>query len=158
MAVRWATRPDQQTIVGTLADLADRIEAAGMKPPATVVIGEVVRLREKLNWFERLPLFGTRIAITRAATQAAELRGRLESLGAEGGGCAGDFYPATADTGPLDAAIARLAEYDWLILRAPMGCGVLWSGWMDRDSICGRCGRGFLCDFRQRGRRWRICI
>src|SRR6185312_10369353 len=47
MAVRWATRPDQQTVVGTLGDLAGRIEAAGMKPPATIVIGEVVALRER---------------------------------------------------------------------------------------------------------------
>ena len=65
MAVRWATRPDQQTIAGTLGDLAARIEAAGMKPPATIVIGEVVALRERFNWFEKLPLFGQRIVVTR---------------------------------------------------------------------------------------------
>src|ERR1022692_1367278 len=57
MAVRWATRPDQETIVGTLEDLAQRLSDAAMKPPATIVIGEVVALREKFNWYERLPLF-----------------------------------------------------------------------------------------------------
>jgi len=121
MAVRWATRPDQETIVGTLADLADRVERAGMKPPATVIIGEVVRLREKLNWFERLPLFGTRIANTRAGAQAAELRGRLESLGAEVVDVPVISIQPAVDAGPLDTAIAGLAEYDWLIFTSANG-------------------------------------
>jgi len=121
MAVRWATRPDQQCIVGTLADLAGRIENAGMKPPATIVIGEVVRLREKLNWFERLPLFGTRIVVTRAQSQAGEMRGRLESLGAEVMELPVISIEPPADPAPLDAAIARLAEYDWLIFTSANG-------------------------------------
>src|SRR5437868_4459369 len=66
IAVRWATRPDQQTVVGTLESLPRLIEQHGVKPPATIIVGEVVRLREKLNWFESLPLFGRRIIITRA--------------------------------------------------------------------------------------------
>src|SRR5580692_5412675 len=70
MAVRWATRPDQETLVGTLTTLPALIEQRQMKPPATIIVGEVVRLREKLNWFERLPLFGQRIVITRAKAQA----------------------------------------------------------------------------------------
>src|SRR5262249_13608501 len=61
MAVRWATRADQDTLVGTLATLPELIAQRGMKPPATIIVGEVVRLREKLDWFERLPLFGKRI-------------------------------------------------------------------------------------------------
>ena len=82
MAVRWATRPDQQTIVGTLASLPSML--AGMKPPATIVVGEVVRLRDKLDWFERLPLFGKRIVVTRAREQADALGSRLAALGANG--------------------------------------------------------------------------
>lgn len=121
LAVRWATRPDQQTITGTLADLADRVERAGMKPPATVVIGEVVRLREKLNWFERLPLFGTRIAITRAASQAPELRARLEALGADVVDVPVISLQPPADAAPLDDALARLSEYDWLIFTSANG-------------------------------------
>jgi uroporphyrinogen III methyltransferase/synthase len=66
VAVRWGTRPDQETVAGTLATIADRIEAARLKPPATVIIGEVVALREKLDWFEKLPLFGRKIVVTRA--------------------------------------------------------------------------------------------
>src|ERR1700689_5350270 len=83
MAVRWATRPDQQTIVGTLATLAGLIEHAKMKPPATIVIGEVVALRERFNWYEKLPLFGKKIVITRDRRQAMELAEPLEALGAE---------------------------------------------------------------------------
>src|SRR5438067_968776 len=83
MAVRWATRPDQQTIVGTLADLPATLTAAGFRPPATIVIGEVVALRDRFNWFERLPLFGQRIAITRDRRQGAMLAEPLEELGAE---------------------------------------------------------------------------
>ena len=72
MAVRWATRPDQQTIAGTLASLPCSC-SAGMKPPATIIVGEVVRLRDKLDWFERLPLFGKRIVVTRAREQSDAL-------------------------------------------------------------------------------------
>src|SRR5438067_1731952 len=66
MAVRWATRADQETLVGTLATLPQLIAGRALRPPATIIVGEVVRLREKLDWFERLPLFGTRIVVTRA--------------------------------------------------------------------------------------------
>jgi len=66
MAVRWARGPDQETLTGTLATLPAQIEQHGLKPPATIIVGEVVRLREKLDWFERLPLFGKRIVVTRA--------------------------------------------------------------------------------------------
>ena len=77
MAVRWATRPDQETLVGTLATLPGLIESRRMKPPATIVVGEVVRLREKLDWFERLPLFGRRIVVTRAAAKPTHCRQNL---------------------------------------------------------------------------------
>src|SRR6266581_4367263 len=82
MAVRWATRPDQEILAGTLATLPPLIEARKMKPPATIIVGEVVRLREKLDWFERLPLFGKRIIVTRAQEQAGGLVARLRSIGA----------------------------------------------------------------------------
>src|SRR3954470_7959693 len=61
IAVRWATRPSQETLTGTLATLPGLLVERGMKPPATIIVGEVVRLREKLSWYERLPLFGKRI-------------------------------------------------------------------------------------------------
>ncbi len=121
MAVRWATRPDQETITGTLATLPGLIAERGMKPPATVIIGEVVRLGEKLNWFERLPLFGQRIVVTRAREQAGELSARLREFGADviEFPCI-EIQPA-ANYSALDAAIAHLGCYDWLIFTSANG-------------------------------------
>jgi len=121
MAVRWATRPDQETLVGTLATLPGLIAARGIRPPATIVVGEVVRLRETLNWYERLPLFGQRVAVTRAAGQADSLAARLSALGAEAIEMPTiEIRPAPAG-GPLDRAIADLASYDWLIFTSANG-------------------------------------
>ncbi|MBZ5604401.1 MAG: uroporphyrinogen-III C-methyltransferase [Acidobacteriia bacterium] len=119
MAVRWATRPDQQTIVGTLEDLAEKLSA--MKPPATIVIGEVVALRERFNWYERLPLFGKRIIVTRDRRQAAELADPLEALGAEVLLVPVIEIREPADAHPLDFAIGCLDTYDWLIFTSANG-------------------------------------
>jgi uroporphyrinogen III methyltransferase/synthase len=121
MAVRWATRPDQETIVGTLENLPQRIAEAAMKPPATIVIGEVVALREKFNWYERLPLFGQRIVVTRDRRQAAELVEPLESLGAEAILLPVIEIREAQDPRPMDDAIACLDSYDWLIFTSANG-------------------------------------
>jgi uroporphyrinogen III methyltransferase/synthase len=119
MAVRWATRPDQQTIVGTLATLPGML--GGMKPPATIIVGEVVRLRDKLDWFERLPLFGKRIVATRAREQADALASRLSALGAGVVELPTIEIRPPADCAPLDRAIAQLDTYDWLIFTSANG-------------------------------------
>ncbi len=121
MVVRWATRPDQETIAGTLETLPGLIAERGLRPPATIVIGEVVSLRERFNWFERLPLFGQRIVVTRDRRQAADLAGPLEELGAEV-----QFAPVIeirppADAGPLERALERLEDYDWVIFTSVNG-------------------------------------
>ena len=121
IAVRWGTRPDQETVTGTLADLADKIEIAKMKPPATVIIGEVVGLHGKLNWYERLPLFGQKIVVTRAPGQAAEFSEQLRALGADVAELPTISIHPAADPVPLDAAIQRLASYDWLIFTSANG-------------------------------------
>src|SRR6202051_1512034 len=121
MAVRWATRPDQQTIAATLADLPALIEQDALRPPATIVIGEVVALREQFNWFEHLPLFGKRIVITRDRRQAMELAEPLEALGAETLLLPVIEIRAAADAGPLDQAVQRLGEYDWIIFTSVNG-------------------------------------
>ena len=121
MAVRWATRPDQQTIVGTLADLGRRITQAELKPPATIIIGEVVRLRDQFNWFENLPLFGQRIVVTRDSRQATDLAEPLEALGAEALLLPVIEIQPAADPLPLDRAIAQLETYDWLIFTSANG-------------------------------------
>jgi uroporphyrinogen III methyltransferase/synthase len=121
MAVRWATRPDQETLTGTLASLPALLVERRMKPPATIVVGEVVRLRGKLNWYERLPLFGKRIVVTRAREQADALAARLRGLGADAIEVPTIEIRPAADLAPLDAAIAGLASYDWLIFTSANG-------------------------------------
>ncbi len=118
MVVRWATRPDQQTVVGTLADLPKKIAEHKIRPPATFVIGEVVSLRGRFDWFDKLPLRGQRIVVTRDRRQAADLADRLEELGAEA-----IFLPVIelrepASSAGMDAAIEKLETYDWLIFTS----------------------------------------
>ena len=121
MAVRWATRPDQQTVTGTVSTLAGRIAESGLRPPATIVVGEVVRLREQLDWFERLPLFGRRVVITRAQGQGEAMAAELRALGADAIELPTIQLAAPADYGPLDRAIAELASYDWLLFTSANG-------------------------------------
>ena len=121
LVVRWATRADQETIEGTLATLPQLVADRGMKPPATIVIGDVVRLRGKLNWFENLPLFGRRIVNTRAKGQAEALTMRLKALGADVIEMPTIEIQPAADYAPLDRAIADLASYDWLIFTSANG-------------------------------------
>ncbi len=121
IAVRWGTRPDQESVTGTLATIADRIEQAGLKPPATVIVGEVVALREKIDWFEKLPLFGRKIVVTRAADQAAEFSERLRALGADAIELPVIALEPPGDPTPLDRAIENLATYDWLIFTSVNG-------------------------------------
>ena len=121
MAVRWATRADQKTIAGTLETLPTLIAQAGLKPPATIVIGEVVSLRDRFNWFERLPLFGKKIVVTRDQGQSPLLAEPLEELGAEI-----LFVPVIAIAEPseeseLSRAIQQLDTYDWLIFTSVNG-------------------------------------
>jgi uroporphyrinogen III methyltransferase/synthase len=81
--VRWATMPWQESLDGTLATIADLVEKRGFKAPAVTIVGNVVKLRSELNWFEALPLFGQRVVVTRTRQQASALTSRLIRLGAD---------------------------------------------------------------------------
>jgi uroporphyrinogen III methyltransferase/synthase len=119
--IRWGTRLDQQVVTGTLADISARVKEAGLQPPALTVIGDVVALREKLRWFEKKPLFGRRIVVTRAREQASALRRALQELGAQV-----IELPTIAVADPLswrglDQAVARLHQYDWIVFTSANG-------------------------------------
>lgn len=131
-AIRWGTRADQVVVTGTLATLAER--CAGMKPPAVIVVGEVVALREKLRWFEDKPLFGKRILITRAREQASAFAARLEAAGAEVVEFPAIRIEPPESWKPLDAAIVRLREYQWAIFTSANGVHFFW----DRLQRAGR--------------------
>lgn len=144
MAVRWATRPDQETVTGTLASLPGILAERGMKPPATIIVGEVVRLREKLDWYERLPLFGKRIVVTRAKEQASDLAGRLRALGAGVLEVPTIEIRPAADSGALDRALAGLGSYDWLIFTSANGVRFFVDR-LDRSNTDWRSLRARLC-------------
>lgn len=117
--IRWGTRAQQQTVTGTLADIAAKAE--NVEPPAVIVVGEVVWLRKELNWFERLPLFGRRIVTTRTREQSKALREALEEYGAEA-----VEIPAIEIRDPhswkrLDRAVGRLKEFDYLLFTSANG-------------------------------------
>jgi len=77
-----ATTREQRTVTGTLADIEPRVAAANLATPALIVVGEVVRMHEVINWFESKPLFGKRVVVTRAREQASDLKRLFEESGA----------------------------------------------------------------------------
>ncbi len=144
MAVRWGTRPDQHTVAGTLATLPALLHQHDLKPPATIIIGEVVGLRGKLNWFEQLPLFGQRIVVTRARGQAEALSARLRALGAEAIEVPTIEILPALDYEPLDRAIANLRDYDWLIFTSANGVRFFVEH-LDRSAVDLRALRARIC-------------
>ncbi len=120
--VRWGTIPEQRTVTGTLEDIACRVVEANLKPPAITVVGDVVALREAgLDWYERRPLFGRRVVVTRARAQAGELSVELERLGAEVYEFPTIEIRAPEDFGPLDTAIGELDSFGWLVFTSVNG-------------------------------------
>src|SRR5215213_5273031 len=120
--VRWGTVPEQRTVTGTLQDIADRVAEAGLKPPAIIVVGEVVALRESgLDWYERRPLFGRRVVVTRARAQVGELSAELERLGAEVYEFPTIEITPPEDFGPLDAAIRELDSFGLIVFTSVNG-------------------------------------
>jgi uroporphyrinogen III methyltransferase/synthase len=119
--VRWGTTPEQVTVSGTLADIVERVKQAGLTAPAIIVVGEVVGMRERLQWFERRPLFGRRIVVTRSRDQASDLVKALTDLGAE---CLEHPTIRTVppdDAGPLERAIRQLQVFDWIVFTSVNG-------------------------------------
>ncbi|MGH7786281.1 MAG: uroporphyrinogen-III C-methyltransferase [Candidatus Binatia bacterium] len=119
--IRWGSMAEQETVVGTVADIAARAMARHLQPPAVAVVGQVVALRERLQWFERRPLFGRRIVVTRPRAQAAGFIDTLAAAGADVLACPTIEIVAPPSWQPLDEAIARLASYDWLVLTSVNG-------------------------------------
>lgn len=129
--IRWGTRADQKTITGTLKTIPEIIKEKEIKPPAVIVVGEVVKLRENLNWYEKKPLFGQRILITRKYTE--ELN-ELEELGAEI-----IEFPTIEIVPPenydeLDKCIEKINTYNWLIFTSKNGVQFFFKRFFDKDN------------------------
>jgi uroporphyrinogen III methyltransferase/synthase len=108
-------------VTGTLDNIAERAKKADLKPPAIIVVGEVVQLRKKLKWFEKRPLHGKRIVVTRARQQASDLVWRLSDLGAECLEFPTIKVVSADDITPLDDAVQNLSAYDWIIFTSVNG-------------------------------------
>lgn len=130
--IHWGTRPSQQVVTGTLEEIAAR--AAHIQPPTVIVVGEVVRMRDCLQWFEKLPLFGRRIVVTRTREQAGALRDDLEELGAEVIELPTIAIRPPTSWKPLDGAIARLEEFQFLLVTSVNGV----RNFLARLKACGR--------------------
>jgi uroporphyrinogen III methyltransferase/synthase len=118
---RWATTASQTTIVGTLATIADIADKANFASPAVAVIGGVVTERKKINWFEKRPLFGKRIVVTRTREQAGELSKALRDLGADVIELPTIRIELPDDHLGFAEMVTSAHEYDWLVFTSPNG-------------------------------------
>jgi uroporphyrinogen III methyltransferase/synthase len=118
--VRWGTTPRQESLEGTLATVADLVAQHGFTAPAVTIVGEVVKLRSELNWFEALPLFRQRVVVTRTRRQASILTKRLTRLGAD----VLEIPTIRISPHPLEKAqrdkLAAMSDhFDWLVFTSP---------------------------------------
>lgn len=119
--VRWGTTSNQQTVTGTLDTIVDNVEKAGLKSPSIIIVGEVVSLREKMQWFENKPLFGKRIIITRARKQSSDLVKMLSELGADCIESPSIQVIAPADYTPMDHSVENLSTFEWIVFTSVNG-------------------------------------
>lgn len=119
--VRWGTTGRQQSIEGTLATIADVVEKTGFTAPAVTVIGDVVKLRNSLNWYESRPLFGRRVVVTRTREQASQLSRQLADLSAEVLEIPTIKIVPTDRKADLADALLELNSYDWIVFTSPNG-------------------------------------
>ena len=116
--VRWASTSEQRTVVGNLENIAEVVRKNNIKPPSLVIIGEVVNLRDTINWYEKRPLFSKKVVVTRTRDQASELVNLLENYGAE---CI--EYPTISlekvdSYEILDRALAEIDSYHWVLFTS----------------------------------------
>ncbi len=119
--IRKGTHPDQKTVKGTLETIYDEAQKEQIKPPGIIIVGEVVGLREELNWFEKKPLFGKKIVVTRAREQASGFLAKLRELGADCIEFPTIEITAPDSYAPLDKAIENLKTYNWLLFTSVNG-------------------------------------
>jgi uroporphyrinogen III methyltransferase/synthase len=139
--VSWGTTGKQKSIEATLATIADLAQQTQLVPPVLTVIGEVVRLRSKLNWFEQRPLLGQRVVVTRARDQAAQLTQPLRERGAEVLEVPTIKIGPVRDRQPILEALTALGEYNWLVFTSANGVtaffDLFFAGFQDLREIGG---------------------
>lgn len=116
--VRWASTPQQRSVEGTLSTITEVVQQADIKPPALVIIGDVVKLRKTIDWYERRSLFNKRIVVTRTREQASELVAKLEEYGADCLEYSTIHIEPVSDYSPLHQAIANIKQYQWILFTS----------------------------------------
>ena len=134
-----ATTPRQQVVTGTLSTIAKIAQAARLKPPSLLIVGDCVRLREQASWVERRPLHGLRIGITRPVGQADESLRQARQLGAEPILMPTIAIAPITDWTAVDATIRELSTYDWAVFTSVNGV----DGFLERLRVSGLDGRAF---------------
>jgi uroporphyrinogen III methyltransferase/synthase len=126
--IRWGTRADQQTVVGTLETIAGEVQRAGIRAPAITVVGKVVSLRPGLNWFEERPLFGRRVVVTRSRQQASVLAEKLAGLGAQviEAPTIEIVPPGDEEWVGIDRILQMIPAYDWVVFTSANGVRAAW--------------------------------
>jgi len=115
------TRANQRTITGTLAGIVSQAEKEEVKPPAIIIVGEVVKLREKIRWFDNRPLYAKRVLVTRARQQASTLSRLLSGLGALPVELPAIDIQPIEDNRELDRAIKNIGDYGWVLFTSTNG-------------------------------------
>ncbi len=118
--IQWGTLPKQRTVTGVLKNIVEKVKEAGITAPAIIIIGEVVRLREKFNWFETKPLFGKKIVVTRTREQASKLVEKLEALGAYCYEIPAIKIEPLLNENILEV-IKKISNYNWVIFTSENG-------------------------------------
>jgi uroporphyrinogen III methyltransferase/synthase len=119
--VRRASLPDQRRVVTSLSEVAAVVKQSRLRPPAVFIVGDVARLGEAIPWFEQRPLFGQKVLVTRARDQADTLCRPLAELGAEVLVQPAIEIRPPRDWSAVDAALGRLAEFDWIVFSSSNG-------------------------------------
>lgn len=143
--IQSASLPQQRTVVGTVADIAQRVKEAGIGMPALTVVGPVVRLREQLRWFDTRPLFGKRVLVTRPREQASALADRLRDEGADAVLAPTIRIVPPEDPAPLRAAARDAGAYDWVVFTSANGADAFFAALAADGGDARRLGRAKVC-------------
>lgn len=119
--IQWGTHAKQRTVVATVGTIVDTVQREKIGAPAITIVGEVVKMRESINWFESRPLFGQTVVVTRTRQQASDLSERLEALGANVIEAPTIEITPPGDWEAVDDALRRSAVFDWIVFTSANG-------------------------------------
>ncbi len=143
--IESASLPRQKTIVGTVATIATLAAEAGVGMPALTVVGEIVRLRQALRWYDNQPLFGRRVLVTRPEERARTLSNRLRDEGAESVCLPAIRLDTSGEQAALEGAVDLAGSYDWVVFTSATGVDAFFDAAARQGRDARVVGRARLC-------------